>query len=299
VYRSHRRGSTRCRGGFLSACVVALVLGLAALGPVPPAAAVSPSDVLPAMTRTLGGTLLPGTFAVVVARQHAPARWMSVRAAEAETQRVAAAVAGNGSAARRPFPTASLVKLFVAEHLLHGERAGRIALDARDVRLMARMIRSSDDAAASELWVRFDGPGIVRDVARRYGMERTAPPVAAGQWGRTTTTAEDVARFLSLMPVQAHPADAERLHRWMRDATPIATDGFDQRFGLFGAADERLAVKHGWMCCVGDRRHLHSVGVLGGTVVVLLTEVRTSVGYAEVKRALTAAAAEVPPPRRS
>jgi hypothetical protein len=29
---------------------------------------------------------------------------------------------------------------------------------------------------------------------------------------------------------------------------------------------------------------------------VLLSEVRTSVGYADVKRVLTAAAAEVPPP---
>jgi hypothetical protein len=260
---------------------------------------VPPAEVLPAISRVLDGAPFAATFGVVVARQHAPATGMSVRAAEAATRRVVAAVADNGRAATRPFPTASLVKLFMTEHLLHRARADRIDLDTRDLRLMARMIRSSDDPAASELWARFGGPRMVRDVVRRYGLDGTAPPASGGQWGRTTTTAADVARFLSLLPVTAHPVDAERLQAWMRDARPIATDGFDQRYGFFGAADGQAAVKHGWMCCFDDRRHVHSVGVVGRTVVVLLGEVRASVGYADLKRVLTAAAAEVPAPRRS
>ncbi len=77
----------------------------------------------------------------------------------------------------------------------------------------------------------------------------------------------------------------------------MAADGFDQRFGLFGAI-QGAAVKQGWMCCVDGRRHLHSVGVLGRTVVVLLSEVDPDVGYGAVQRVLTAAAAQVPPPGR-
>ena len=71
----------------------------------------------------------------------------------------------------------------------------------------------------------------------------------------------------------AHPADAGALLAWMRTATPVAADGFDQQFGLFGTAPPLPAVKQGWMCCVGGNRHLHSVAVVGHRVVVLLSEV--------------------------
>jgi hypothetical protein len=98
--------------------------------------------------------------------------------------------------------------------------------------------------------------------------------------------------------VRAHPQDYARLLGWMRSATPRAADGFDQRFGLFGAGDGQAAVKQGWMCCVGGERHVHSVGVVGRTVVVLLSEVPGSVGYGAARDALTAAAAQLPPARR-
>jgi hypothetical protein len=297
VSRSLRRGWTRCRGALVTVGALAVVLAQAVLLPLPPAAAVPPAEIVPAITRALAEPSLPGVFAVVIARQHRPATGMGVRAADARTALALASVAGNG-AATRPFPSASMVKLFMAEYLLHRARGDRLRLDADDRALMRRMIASSDDPAASQLWVRHDGERMVRDVVRRYGLSGTEPPAVAGQWGQTVVTAEDLARFLSLLPVVAHPDDADRLLRWMRSATPLAADGFDQRFGLYGAADGQAAVKQGWMCCVGDRRHVHSVGVVGRTVVVLLSQVRESVGYADVKRALTAAAAEVPAPRR-
>ena len=37
------------------------------------------------------------------------------------------------------------------------------------------------------------------------------------------------------------------------------------------------------MCCVGGNRHLHSVGVVGHRVVVLLSEVPRAVGYDEAR----------------
>ena len=83
---------------------------------------------------------------------------------------------------------------------------------------------------------------------------------------------------------------------WMRTATPVAADGFDQRFGLFGTVPGLPAVKQGWMCCLGGKRHLHSVGVVGSRVVVLLSEVARAVGYEAGAAALSAAAAVVPPP---
>jgi hypothetical protein len=85
----------------------------------------------------------------------------------------------------------------------------------------------------------------------------------------------------------------------MRAATPVAADGFDQQFGLFGTAPPGTAVKQGWMRCVGGHRHLHSVGVVDSRVVVLLSEVSRSVGYGEARAALTTAAAAIPPPQTS
>jgi hypothetical protein len=295
---SSRRGSSR-----VPLVALAVLTVLVAEGLVHPErrarAGVVPADVVPAVTRAWDGASLPGALAVVVARQHRPATGLSVRAADAQSARVSAAVAGNGRLARRPFASASMVKLLMAEDLLHRDRAGTVRLRPEDLDLMSRMISSSDDPAASELWVRYDGERMVRDVVRRYGLSGTAPPLVAGQWGRTVVTAEDLARLLSLLPVVAHPDDADVLLGWMRSATPEAADGFDQRFGLYGAADGEAAVKQGWMCCVGGQRHLHSVGVLGRTVVVLLSEVDQDVDYEAVQRALTAAAAEVPPPRHT
>jgi hypothetical protein len=236
-----------------------------------------------------------GTLAVVIADQHVPIEGLTVRAAEARTARLAASAAGN-AAADRPFPTASMVKLFIAEDVLHRARTGRLVLRPDDPGLLQKMIQRSDDPAASTLWVRYGGPRMVVDVARRYRLTGTAPPAVRGQWGEATTTARDLARFLALLPTAAHPADAAALLDWMRTATPQAADGFDQRFGLFGTAPAQSAVKQGWMCCVGGKRHLHSAGVVGDRVVVLLSEVPRATGYGAGRAALTAAAAAIPAP---
>ncbi len=236
-----------------------------------------------------------GTLAVFVAPQQIPVSGLTIRAAEARTAGLAAATGGN-AAADLPLPTASMVKLFIAEDVLHRVRTGRLVPRADDPRLLERMIRSSDDPAASTLWVRYGAGRMVTDVARRYGLTGTTPPASPGQWGSTTTTARDLARFLALLPAVAHPDDAETLLTWMRAATPVAADGFDQRYGLFATATPLTAVKQGWMCCTRGDRHVHSVGVVGQRVVVLLSEVSRAVGYDEARAALTAAAAAGPPP---
>ena len=281
------------RRGLLTVGVLAL-LAVDVLGERAPSATAGtpPSEVLTTVLDGYAGRPLPGVFATVVARQHRPAAGVSARAAEARAARTDAAWADNGAAAARPFSTASLVKLFMVEDVLHRVRAGDLRLRLGDRDLLERMITESSDPAASALWVRYDGARMVRAVARRYELTGTTPPAVRGQWGQTVTTARDLARFLSLLPVVAHPEDAATLTSWMRAATPTAADGFDQRFGLFGVGG-LPAVKQGWMCCVDGRRYLHSAGVVRGTVVVLLAEVPQRVGYDAVRDALTAAAAPV------
>jgi hypothetical protein len=292
----HGSGPRRTHWGAAPAVVSTVLLALLLSGvAVPPWAAaandVPHAEIVPSVTAAHGDL---GNFAVVVARQEERRTSGSIRAAEAFTAQVLARTAGN-ELADRPFPTASLVKLFIAADVLHRARTGAVALTPGDRAELEVMIRRSNDTAASDLWERFDGAQAVRDVAVRYGLTNTAPPRRWDQWGETTTTAADLARFLVRLPVIAHPDDAEALLGWMRAATPIASDGFDQEFGVFGTLPG-AAVKQGWMCCLGGQRHLHSVGVVGGRVVVLLSEVPSSVRWDRAKAALDAAAAAVPVP---
>ncbi len=297
--RAQRTWSRRVHSGVppVLVAVVLLALLLAEVATPRWAAAedaVGPAEIVPAVTAAYGDV---GTFAVVVAHQEERLTGGSIRAAEAHSARVQARTAGS-ELAGRPFPTASLVKLFLAEDVLHRARTGAVALTPEDRAQLEVMIRGSNDPAASDVWVRFGGAQAVRDVATRYGLTGTAPPLRWGQWGETTTTAADLARFLARLPVIAHPDDAAALQGWMGTATPIASDGFDQEYGVFGALPG-AAVKQGWMCCLSGQRHLHSVGIAGGRVVVLLSEVPRSVGWDAAKAALDAAAAAVPPPAAS
>ena len=276
------------------ALLVALLIG-GSLVPSGRAAAQDPpaAELVAAVTASYPAI---GTVGVAVARQPTSVVGWPLAAAEERVARDAGYAADNGEAAHRPFPTASMVKLFLAEDILHRARTGELTLGRADFAQLQRMIQRSDDPAASALWVRFDGARAVTSVAARYGLTGTAPPAVRGQWGEATTTARDLARFLALLPVIADPADAGALQVWMRTATPVAADGFDQRFGLFGTAPGLPAVKQGWMCCVRGKRHLHSVAVVGNRVVVLLSEVPRSVGYDAARAALTTAAAALPLP---
>lgn len=277
----------------LPVLVVQVLLGGLSGPPSARANALPPAEVVADVVTAYG---TGGTVAVVVAGVHVTDPDLPPRAADVRAARLAVRTAGNGPVTQRAFPSASLVKLFLAEDLLHRDRAGSISLTARDLALMTDMIRTSDDPAASALWVRFDGARAVRAVAERYDLAGTAPPRRAGQWGETSTTAQDVARFLALLPVVAHPEDSATLLGWMRATTAIGADGFDQRFGFFGTLTGAPAVKQGWMCCVSGQRHLHSVAVRGGQVVVALSEVPRSVGYDRARAWLTAAGAAVPEP---
>jgi len=194
--------------------------------------------------------------------------------------------------ADEPFYTASLSKLFVVEDVLHRARTGALTLTTADRQLLMSMLVTSDDPAMSTAWDRWGGTQMVTDVATRYGLTGTAGPADPGQWGETVTTAADVARFLSALSVTADPADATTMRFWLALATPAGADGFDQSFGLMApGAPGAIAAKQGWMCCVDGARDLHSVGVVDGEVVVLLSRTSTGAGWDVGRAAVDAAAA--------
>ncbi len=167
---------------------------------------------------------------------------------------------------------ASVVKLFIADDLLLQVSKGQTQLSPADRVSFDRMLRQSDDSAAESFWNRSGGSAIVSRVAARYGLTSTRPP-SDGRWWNTISTAADLVRYYDMMMSGTGglpPEQASVILSNLAASAPMALDGtqpggvYPQRFGIpEGLYAEPVAVKQGWMCCIGsDWMHL-STGVIG------------------------------------
>lgn len=161
---------------------------------------------------------------------------------------------------------ASVAKLFIADDLLLQESQGKTHLSAEDRQALDAMLRSSDDGAAENFWAQGGGESIITEVAGRYGLTSTTPP-SSGRWWDTMSSASDLIRYYDMLlagsgGLPAEPADI--IVRNLAQSTPTGIDGYPQRFGIpEGLSAEPVAVKQGWMCCIGsDWMHL-STGIVG------------------------------------
>jgi hypothetical protein len=162
--------------------------------------------------------------------------------------------------------TASVAKLFIADDLLLAESQGRATLSPEDRQALDVMLQSSDDGAAEKFWGQGGGDAIITQVASRYGLTSTIPP-SDGRWWNTTSTLTDLVRYYDMLLSGSGGLPPERVKLMINDlaqATPNGADGYPQRFGIpDGLFAEPVAVKQGWMCCIGsDWMHL-STGVVG------------------------------------
>ncbi len=162
--------------------------------------------------------------------------------------------------------TASVAKLFIADDLLLQESEGKTALTADDRQALDFMLQSSDDGAAEKFWDQGGGDAIIAQVASRYGLTSTTPP-SDGRWWNTTSSVTDLIRYYEMLLDGSGGLPAERAKIIVNDlaqSTPNGIDGYPQRFGIpEGLYAEPVAVKQGWMCCIGnDWMHL-STGVIG------------------------------------
>ena len=162
--------------------------------------------------------------------------------------------------------TASVAKLFIADDLLLHESQGKTALTADDRQALDIMLQSSDDGAADKFWDQDGGASIISDVATRYGLTSTTPP-SDGRWWNTMSSVTDLIRYYEMLLDGSGGLPAEQAKIIVNDlaqSTPNGIDGYPQRFGIpEGLYAEPVAVKQGWMCCIGsDWMHL-STGVIG------------------------------------
>ncbi|OFJ54855.1 serine hydrolase [Mycolicibacterium grossiae] len=167
----------------------------------------------------------------------------------------------------KPFPIASVVKLFIADDLLLRESQGQATLSDADRRSLDVMLRSSDDSAAQTFWDRSGGNAVIARVKARYGLPGTTAP-SNGHWDVTTSTAADLVRYYDMLldgTGGLPPEQTNVILGNLAQSTPTGTDGYPQRFGIpEGLYAEPVAVKQGWFCCWNGGNQLHvSTGAIG------------------------------------
>ncbi|MEH3143390.1 MAG: serine hydrolase [Mycobacterium kyogaense] len=167
----------------------------------------------------------------------------------------------------RPFPIASVVKLFIADDLLLQVAQGETTLTPADRQQLDIMLRSSDDSAAQNFWDRSGGNAVIGRVVARYGLTGTTAPYN-GHWDVTQSTANDLVRYYAKLLDGSGGLPREQadiILGNLAQSTPTGTDGYPQRFGIPEGLDaEPVAVKQGWFCCWNGGNQLHvSTGVIG------------------------------------
>ncbi|BBZ25898.1 LppW family protein [Mycolicibacterium madagascariense] len=167
----------------------------------------------------------------------------------------------------KPYPIASVVKLFIADDLLLQESKGQTQLTPADHQQLDLMLRSSDDGAAQTFWDRSGQDAIIERVKARYGLTNTTAP-DNGHWDVTLSTASDLVRYYDMLldgTGGLPPQQANVIIGDLAQSTPTGTDGYPQRFGIpDGLYAEQVAVKQGWFCCWNGPDQLHlSTGVIG------------------------------------
>jgi hypothetical protein len=165
---------------------------------------------------------------------------------------------------------ASVVKLFIADDLLLQVSKGQTQLSADDREAFDRMLRQSDDDPAEVFWNRSGGTAIINRVVARYGLSSTRPN---GQWFNTISTVSDLVHYYDMLLAGTGglpPEQASIILSNLAASAPVALDNmmpggvYPQRFGIpDGLPGETVAVKQGWMCCIGSEWMHLSTGVIG------------------------------------
>ncbi|MGY4100791.1 hypothetical protein ACW2Q0_14735 [Nocardia sp. R16R-3T] len=112
----------------------------------------------------------------------------------------------------------SLVKLYMVDYALR-----RGDGSATDLALAERMIRDSDDSAASALGAKY--PQAIDAIAAEYRLTSTRSGPA---WGMSYTSTADVASFLA---TKKRTDPGSPIFRWMAEASERAADGTSQNWG--------------------------------------------------------------------
>ena len=141
--------------------------------------------------------------------------------------------------------SASIVKILIALDYLE-KRGPGASIPQADLDRLIPMLRSSDDNAASALWVQEGWEKIIQRMIAKIGLEDTEPPAQVGYWGYTAVSASDIVKIYRYIQERANPSFHNFIMTNLHYATKCAADGFDQSFGIPSAVPGYPGWKQGW-----------------------------------------------------
>ena len=143
----------------------------------------------------------------------------------------------------REYEAASVIKVELLAALLLKAQDAHRPLTAAEKARVTKMIRASDNDAASAVYRAVGGVRGLRSACERLGLTATEPDRA---FGLSTTTANDQTRMLAALTSAAGPLteDSRELMLGL-----MASVNADQNWGVSAAAfaGERTALKNGWL----------------------------------------------------
>ncbi|WP_245886827.1 class A beta-lactamase-related serine hydrolase [Umezawaea tangerina] len=170
----------------------------------------------------------PGTIGIVVRDRKTGATWRNSHASDLVW-------------------TASTIKLAMVVDLLRRDRDHELTLTDDDRDLIKKMLHSSDDAAADDLWKRYSGPDhtAFNKAFPTYGMTDLKPQEGYADtfpyWGFQKCTTNDLDRLMSYVLTDLPKDDRTPLLEAMR------TVGEEQQWGVWGAGPAaQPGNKDGW-----------------------------------------------------
>ena len=150
----------------------------------------------------------------------------------------------------------------VGGQAVHRRRSAAARSRGQDARCPPTTARRSTSCCAPPTTARPRGSGAGRRsrhhhrVAARYGLASTTPP-SDGRWWNTMSTVTDLIRYYDMLldgSGACPPIRPSIIVNDLAQSTPNGLDGYPQRFGIpDGLYAEPVAVKQGWMCCIGSR----------------------------------------------
>jgi len=163
---------------------------------------------------------------------------------------------------KEKYETASVVKVDILAALLLDAQDDDRSLTGTERSLADRMIRASDNDAATALFNQVGGSSGLTAANRTLGLSGTVTNAA---WGLTRTTVNDQATLLAELADERGPLAAAS-RRFALDL--MRTVNADQRWGVSAAAtaNERVAIKNGWLSrsTEGGRWIVNSLGRVTG-----------------------------------
>jgi hypothetical protein len=171
----------------------------------------------------------------------------------------------------RPYQSASVIKVeLLAALLLRAQDAHR-KLSSPEVARATKMIRASDNTAASQIYHAVGGVDGLRAAGHRLGLNHTMP---ARSFGESTTTATDQTRMIGALAGSGNPLDKGSRNFILQLMSSVNAD---QAWGVSAAAfaGEQTSLKNGWLASPreGNRWVVNSTGRISSDKVDVVVSV--------------------------